>query len=255
MVDHRAIKQIFGRDLSETALKALGKEMMAGVPGGFDIQIRTQMVENEGGGGSHPIVRISMLGDDGVYGSNDPEDHPTKLTRYFYRDANGNLIVKHASFEKNPDAPADLGKAVLRAHMETYARLGVHKIVTYANIDVGSYAWAKYGFVAEDPEEVNTLIEDGAEGLYGTTVYNLDHNKNPVGKGVAMGDREIRALKALKSSSKFGIWDLAEFEIGGVKVGKDLLMTSDGWGAYMLLDGSPLSQRQLKRFWSYVGKR
>lgn len=256
MIDDKAIKALFGRSMSPTALKALGKEMMAGVPGDFDIQMRTQKLEDMETGTVKTILRWTAIGEDGAYASDGTViEHATKIMRYFYRDANGNLVVKHSSFEKNPNAPDDLGKDVLRAHMETYERLGVHKIETYANIDVGSYAWAKYGFVAADPEAVNTLIEDGAENLYGQTVFNLDRQKNPVGKGVGMGDAEIRKLKALKSSSKFGVWDLADAEIGGVKVGKALLMTSDGWDAYMLLDGSPLSQRQMKRFWSYVGKR
>lgn len=255
-INEGAIRKIFGKDLSGTAIKAIAKDMMAGVEGDFEIQVRTQELQDNDTGKNKWILRVTMIGDDGTYTeSGAAVEADTKLIRFFYRDEDGNLCVKHSSFEKNPSKPADWGKDVLRAHMETYQRLGVHKIVTYANIDVGSYAWAKYGFVAEDPEAVNTLIEDGAENLYGMTVHNTDREKNPVGKGVGMGDREIRALKAMKSSSRLGIWNLADFEIEGVKVGKALLMQSDGWEAYMLLDGSPLSQRQTKRFWSYVGKR
>lgn len=256
-VNHEDVKAIFGRDMSETSLKALAKEMMAGVPGNFDIQIQTQRLEVPGSGGAYnPILRVTMIGDDGEYPPSGATIPATKLTRYFFRDDDNQLCVQHSSFEVSAKAPPHLGKAVLKAHVEAYQRLKVHKVETYANIDVGSYAWAKFGFVAEDPDEINNIITSRAEDLWGTTVYNTDRQGNPVGKGIGFGEREARALKSLVSSSKVGVWNLADFEIDGVKVGKHVLMQTDGWQAYLIIDGSsPLGERQMKRFWSYVGGR
>jgi len=42
---------------------------------------------------------------------------------------------------------ADIGKKLLAGNIETYQRLGIEKVSVTANIDVGGYAWAKYGYV------------------------------------------------------------------------------------------------------------
>lgn len=41
----------------------------------------------------------------------------------------------------------DLGKKMLAGNVETYQKLGLEKVKVHANIDVGGYAWAKYGYV------------------------------------------------------------------------------------------------------------
>lgn len=40
-----------------------------------------------------------------------------------------------------------IGKQVLAGNIETYKKLGIEKVKVHANIDVGGYAWAKYGYV------------------------------------------------------------------------------------------------------------
>jgi hypothetical protein len=41
----------------------------------------------------------------------------------------------------------DIGKKVLAGNVETYEKLGIETVGVSANIDVGGYAWAKYGYV------------------------------------------------------------------------------------------------------------
>lgn len=41
----------------------------------------------------------------------------------------------------------DIGKKVLAGNIEMYERLGITEVGVTANIDVGGYAWAKYGYV------------------------------------------------------------------------------------------------------------
>jgi hypothetical protein len=41
----------------------------------------------------------------------------------------------------------DTGKKLLAGNIETYKQLGIEKVTVSANIDVGGYAWAKYGYV------------------------------------------------------------------------------------------------------------
>jgi len=41
----------------------------------------------------------------------------------------------------------DIGKKILAGNVEMYEALGIEKVEVSANIDVGGYAWAKYGYV------------------------------------------------------------------------------------------------------------
>jgi hypothetical protein len=42
---------------------------------------------------------------------------------------------------------ANVGKQLLAGNIEAYERMGIEKVKVHANIDVGGYAWAKYGYV------------------------------------------------------------------------------------------------------------
>jgi hypothetical protein len=56
---------------------------------------------------------------------------------------------------------ADIGKTMLAANVEMYQKLGLDKVNVHANIDVGGYAWAKYGYVprAGSWDELSGKIE------------------------------------------------------------------------------------------------
>jgi hypothetical protein len=44
----------------------------------------------------------------------------------------------------------DIGKQVLKANVDMYQKLGLDEVEVHADIDVGGYAWAKYGYVPTD---------------------------------------------------------------------------------------------------------
>jgi len=48
------------------------------------------------------------------------------------------------------DQGKNLGKQMLAANVAMYQKLGLDRVETYADIDVGGYAWAKYGYVPTD---------------------------------------------------------------------------------------------------------
>lgn len=57
-------------------------------------------------------------------------------------------VAKSAYFKlKSAQTGKDVGKTLLKANVDTYQKLGIAKVEVYANIDVGGYAWAKYGYV------------------------------------------------------------------------------------------------------------
>lgn len=60
----------------------------------------------------------------------------------------------------------NIGKKMLAANVAMYQKLGLDKLTVYANIDVGGYAWAKYGYVPtnHDWREISENIRDKLGG-------------------------------------------------------------------------------------------
>jgi hypothetical protein len=91
-------------------------------------------------------------------GIRDGDYHTVDLKRYFNKD--GPLEVNHFLF----DVPSNmqgkgLSKEVFRTLYEHYQDAGVKAINLTANIEVGGYAWANYGFVATREYEVRRILE------------------------------------------------------------------------------------------------
>ena len=60
----------------------------------------------------------------------------------------------------------DIGKKVLAGNVATYKQIGIEKVKVTANIDVGGYAWAKYGYVPTQ-DSWNSLRGDLEKKLTG----------------------------------------------------------------------------------------
>jgi lambda family phage portal protein len=59
-----------------------------------------------------------------------------------------NKVAESAYFQLNSNVRRnDIGKRVLAGNVDLYRRLGIERVKVHANIDVGGYAWAKYGYV------------------------------------------------------------------------------------------------------------
>jgi hypothetical protein len=152
-----------------------------------------------------------------------------------------------------------MGKDVLRSHMRTYEAMGVERIETFANIDTGAYAWAKYGFAAKDVEAVGEELEKLAEGAHGRSIGEKDFETGfrTVGRTVGIGDSEVREMKRIaRSPSPLKVWEFADMTVDGVKVGKALMANGDfGWSAFLELKStSAMAVKQRERFWKYVGR-
>lgn len=85
-------------------------------------------------------VRMTWRGEGGV-----------ALKRIFYVDEQGRKAVDHELFRLPQELQGKgISKQVFRALYEQYKVVGVQRIEVYANIDVGGYTWARYGFCAKD---------------------------------------------------------------------------------------------------------
>jgi hypothetical protein len=71
----------------------------------------------------------------------------------------------------------NLGKQMLAANVALYQKLGLDRVKVHANIDVGGYAWAKYGYVPNEEswdELRNTLRSKTGGGGGGYTPESWD---------------------------------------------------------------------------------
>jgi hypothetical protein len=259
-------KTVLGQEGGEAHLKEIALSMVRDVTGvNFTITLSTREISqydrhgNAIPGSKRPVVSLKYVGDDGNPLSENDAEQPTRMTRYFMLDDAGKLVANHSSFEKNRSQPPGMGKDVLRSHMKTYEAMGVERIETFANIDTGAYAWAKYGFAASDVGAVGEELEQLAEGAHGRSVGEKDFETGyrTVGRTVGIGDSEVREMKRIaRSPSPLKVWEFADMTVDGVKVGKALMTNGDfGWSAYLdLKSPSAVAVKQRERFWKYVGR-
>ena len=200
---HPAIeKTILGR---EGRLKAMVEHFAKSVPGDFTV-ILNSAVEPD----THvPYLKAVMLGDNNV---NIVDT---------YRNVDGELEVHH-DLLKLPSAMQGegIGKNLLRAELEQYEKLGVDKVKLFANIDVGGYAWAKYGY---------TLDEDSASYFHSMIQGRLEN----IGADQAVKDLVKDVIDKRTKDGKLDgkvIWDIADLKQGDHKLGAEILLGDDiGW--------------------------
>jgi GNAT superfamily N-acetyltransferase len=110
--------------------------------------------------------------------------------------------VHHGYFQLSSGRQGqDLGKELLAKSVEVYDQIGVGSVSLYAGLDVGGYAWAKYGFKPES--------EQAAKRLFDTVRGRLDELDVP--NGVR---RSVERL--LSDNRPEAIWALSD--LNGVTV-------------------------------------
>lgn len=133
------------------------------------------------------------------------------------------------------------GKELLANHLALYKQLGVEKIEVHANIDVGGYAWARYGFIPfqEEWDKLREAKQRDLRVLRKRTTYTEE----------SLDELEV----ILQSDDPSSIHALSALK-GNVlqrdpPLGKSLLLGSDWEGELTLSDPDSLST-----FESYIGK-
>lgn len=87
------------------------------------------------------------------------EDDALIFGRKFYKD-NGILKVKHEFLVfPIPARNKGLNKKVQRASLEQYLKMGIEIIEVVAGLSKGAYVWARHGFVAIDPAEMEHILK------------------------------------------------------------------------------------------------
>lgn len=151
-----------------------------------------------------------------------------EIKREFYMRGDG-LEAWHSFFRLDERLQGKgISKTVTRTFYEEYKRMGVVRIKLHADIDVGGYCWAKYGFASLDKETAIGAIQKGCltDGQYSEVISLID--------GFYRDKPETTPFPMSK--------------IAGLPYGKDALMNGDWYG---VLDMSDV--RQTKEFERYLG--
>lgn len=171
----------------------------------------------------------------------------------FARILRGDGTAEHTYFQVHEDLQGtSLAKDILSGQVDMYQELGMDRVTLEANLDVGGYAWAKYGF---EPE-TNMSWRRAAEHVE-NLVFDLHFDQGRI--DLATHDA---VLKLTESPQKRSLWAIADirtpvraedYETGEVvtrPLGKHLLMGSSWGGVLDLKD-----EASMQRFRSYVGGR
>lgn len=87
------------------------------------------------------------------------------LERTFYLNAQGERVVSHDYFKVPASLQgAGLSKKIFTTYYEEYKAAGIELIEVGANLNVGGYTWAKYGFSAANEAEVNGVLANLTKG-------------------------------------------------------------------------------------------
>lgn len=132
------------------------------------------------------------------------EGEPFAIMRRFYNGFNG-IEVEHSFF----DLPSEIqgkgiSKRIFKELFTQYEKMGVSKVTVHANIDVGPYCWARYGFAAESKIEIESIVRSSYRtGKITESQYQ----------------QAMSILDCYKEQSGFPVRKLAELDFG-----RDLLI-------------------------------
>ncbi|MFO0271384.1 MAG: hypothetical protein ACK53W_12720 [Gemmatimonadota bacterium] len=158
----------------------------------------------------------------------------TTINRQFTRNADGTMSVYHAYFRAGSRGQG-AGSSFFRTALGTYVKHGVTRIGVTANIDVGGYAWARFGFVPQQ-SAWDSLRTGFKARVQSPTMYRT-----------LTPDQRRDLVSILDDPDPRAMWKLADAEVGGQKIGKDMLLGTNWRGEVDLTD-----EANVRRFVSYV---
>ncbi len=199
-----------------------------------------------------------------------PNGRQATLTRQFRGGANGGMAVHHDYFKIHERYQGTgLAKQVSSQVLSMYDHLDVRLIDMNANIDVGGYAWARYGFLPSSKGEWNNMLYNASSRMSrlkaGST--NMESIVTQLGaKELAeieetielmkaqLDVKDVRALSGLRQPLKKRVYkkDLdgnLEYDAGGdhilievdTTVGKEILLGTSWDSLIDLMDGESYS--------------
>ena len=149
--------------------------------------------------------------------------------------------VHHGYLKFNgPTQGAGLGKQLLGNQVDLYNKMGMKSIGLFANIDVGGYAWAKYGFQPK-PYDWTTLQSGMNRRLMGL------HQSGEISPEAL--DAAQTLIRQPDPKALWNISDITGKTKSGEPLGKKLLLNQSWSGSLNLKDPETMD-----RFNAYINK-
>lgn len=218
-LDARAAQKAFGAEPDQ-----LAAHMLNGLPGDVGVTLATAQRGD--------IFELHI----------EAASQAAHMDRYLHRNPDGTLVAIHGNFEIDPDQQGKgLAKRVLAESMDAYEQMGVSRIELTANSETGGYAWARFGFKAEDPEDLARQLHD---------LIRLDDGDDASFKGKEIPRSVARKVKVVIAEHERDPrlpWFVAGLRVAGRHIGKELLRQTS-WEAVMDLKDA----EAVNRFRHYV---
>jgi hypothetical protein len=176
----------------------------------------------------------------------------TRITRLFRRNDSGSLTVSHSYFKAGRTGQGS-GKHLFRVSMGIYKALGVKHVTVYANIDVGGYAWARFGYQTTEWSTLRSTLlsrlDQLASGSFrDTSQGSASGNARSTQRTGGLTNEEREAVRAvLNFPSNKALWAVADMRLGERAIGKELLLGTNWQGTMSLSDPAVM-----RRFMKYV---
>jgi hypothetical protein len=169
-------------------------------------------------------AEVAFSGDDG-----------TEMRRQFTSNPDGSVSVYHAYFKAGRKGDG-AGKRFFRVAMGEYMAAGVKDVGVTANLDVGGYAWARYGYLPS-----NNGVWDGLRSQL----------KGKLDRMTGVSDADKAAMTAiLNKPDRRALWEVSDARASdGSTIGKKLLLGTNWSGRIDLND-----EEQMRRFTAYVSQ-
>jgi HK97 family phage portal protein len=225
-----------GRDLADEWSDMIGakpKAFAASITKGLG-DVETAMIVAGSGSNIRTIMNVS-----------DGKRSLATVNRLYHKGSDGEKVVTHSFFEVAGERRGSgIGKTVLRNSMAEYKAMGVSRVELHANIDAGSYVWAKFGFKPSESEwkSVRGKLKDRLDIL--------------LGDGRIDKKQYARISKHVESDDPSAIWKIANLRAktkqgdgGGSTIGRALL-TNQSWNGSLDLS----DRNAMRKFRRYVGK-
>ena len=188
------------------ALLGIGEDQMKEIVGRLVADYGSNVRFSSGVDVSGSTITIDYRGSDG-----------TSIQRCFKKQ-DGKYFAYHSYFRAATTGQGAC-KALFRTSLGVYKSLGISRIDVYANIDVGGYAWAKYGFKVTQ-HEWNSMRA---------------RFKDRIPSGISAAGR-VRLLTVLNDPNPLANFVLSDFMDGEVNIGKKFLLGMNWHGTLDLKD-------------------
>lgn len=131
-----------------------------------------------------------------------------EFSRDFTIDGDGRITANHDFLKVEEDVQGrGFATEFNRAMFDWYRESGVHKVTLLANIDVGSYAWARHGFTFADQhiaiDQIRPRLEDEIDrAVQKAEALRQQLNSLPPGQGRAPLEKQLADLDSMISQGQ-----------------------------------------------------